>query len=74
MSDEDTTPAGRRLKIETVTRRFGEAAARLIAEVREAEGDDRRALIAGISKAAMAEGVDAEAAGALAHLINTHGK
>ena len=59
---------------ELYTRIFAESAAELIKALKTNEGDERRKVVAGISKAAMKAGVDAEAAGALAHLLNTHGQ
>jgi hypothetical protein len=49
---------------------FADAAAALIAAVRDADPATRRALIAQISRAATEAGLDSETAGALAHLIN----
>lgn len=60
--------------IEAYTNVLAKSAAELITVLKTTEGDTRRKVVAGISKAAMAAGIDAEAAGALAHLLNTHGQ
>lgn len=60
--------------IELYTRIFAESAAEIIKALKATEGIERRKIVTSISKAAMAANVDVEAAGALAHLLNTHGQ
>ena len=50
------------------------SAAAILRALKSSEGEERRKIVAAISKAAMLADVDADAAGALAHLLNTHGK